>query len=112
MTDKRKVWYEWYAESFLSTPGVPFPEPSGNLAAPFSLPTQSANGLPGGSDGARSFLLSPGAQSLPAPSPMLDAPQPTWDGNLAAVPDGSPDLVKIGQTSLHNPGGRSSWIGL
>jgi hypothetical protein len=22
------------------------------------------------------------------------------------------EVVKIGQTSLHNPGGRSSWIGL
>ena len=31
-------------------------------------------------------------------------------GGLATVP--VYEVVKIGQTSLHNPGGRSSWIGL
>jgi len=111
MTDKRKIWYEWYAESFLSILGAT--SPSGNLAGPLSTPTQF-NGLPGGSEGMRSSLLSPGAQSpgLSALSPMLDAPQPLWEGNLKFIQDGVPGLVKIGQTSLHNPGGRSSWIGL
>ena len=107
MTDKRKVWYEWSAESFLAMPRI---QP-GDLS---SSAVQSSNGVPSGGEGMRSHLLSPHAQSpaLSASSPMLDAPQPLWDRGISVVMDESPDLMKIGQTSLHNPGGRSSWIGL
>ena len=108
MTDKRKVWYEWSAESFLAIPRI---QP-GDAASSLTPAVQCSNGI--GSDGMRSHLLSPRSQSpaLSAPSPMLDAPQPLWDRGMSVVVDESPHLVKIGQTSLHNPGGRCSWIGL
>lgn len=110
MTDKRKVWYEWSAESFLAMPRIQPAEAAPSL----SSAVQSSNGVFTGGDGMRSHLLSPRAQSpaISAPSPMLDAPQPVWDRGMSVVGDESPDLAKIGQTSLHNPGGRSSWIGL
>ncbi|KAF8510773.1 PRMT5-domain-containing protein [Gautieria morchelliformis] len=108
MTDKRKVWYEWSAESFLAMPRIQPVDQASSRAV------QSSNGVPSGGDGVRSHLLSPRAQSptLSAPSPMLDAPQPLWDRGMSVVVDESPHIVKIGQMSLQNPGGRSSWIGL
>ena len=102
------MWYEWCAESFLAMPRI---QP-GDQASPLS----SYNGVATGVEGIRSHLLSPRAQSpaLSAPSPMLDAPpQPLWDRSIVSdTAEESLDLVKIGQTSLHNSGGRSSWIGL
>lgn len=70
---------------------------------------------------------SPGSNG-PLPSPMADGQDVfVFEGKLSAA-NGSPpggfastpgqkgreehDMVKIGHTSLHNPGGRSSWIGL
>jgi type II protein arginine methyltransferase len=58
-----------------------------------------------------------------APSPLIDAIDMMADVREAAaaaesnkspshVPAENVGVVKIGQTSLHNPGGRSSWIGL
>ena len=53
-----------------------------------------------------------------APSPMMDAP---FSPGLAPHngilgfgmgPGGEGGRVKIGQTSLHNPGGTHSWVGL
>ena len=64
--------------------------------------------------------------SLAAVSTPLITPSPTIDAldvppivnrtEIPRMPDGSSRtetrLVKIGQTALHNPGGRSSWIKL
>ncbi|KDN44206.1 hypothetical protein RSAG8_05679, partial [Rhizoctonia solani AG-8 WAC10335] len=95
LSDAQKVWYEWMAESFLPcvVAGRPTVVPS---------PTRS-----------NTLGVSLGNQFLP--SPMLDAPsgwgQARSDSYFSA--EGERELrVKIGQTSLHNPAGRSSWIGL
>jgi protein arginine N-methyltransferase 5 len=52
-----------------------------------------------------------------ASSPMMDPEdlQPHQTGEFygkVVEREKEERLVKIGQTSLHNPGGRSSWIGL
>ena len=82
LTDQRRVWYEWYAESFLRLPPSPAGEAEGG----------SAEG------GAASVFAS---HSAPAVSETVAKP-----AEMAV------EMVKIGQTSLHNPDGRSSWIGL
>jgi protein arginine N-methyltransferase 5 len=54
------------------------------------------------------------------PSPLIDAIDNPMDQQFSKevmkrVGEGSKvetGVVKIGQTTLHNPGGRSSWIGL
>jgi len=76
LTDQRRVWYEWYAESFLR------------------IPSQSLGS--GESVDAATVLAS---HSAPAISEM-------------GKKTGGFEMVKIGHTSLHNPDGRSSWIGL
>ncbi|KZW02744.1 Skb1 methyltransferase [Exidia glandulosa HHB12029] len=115
LTDKRKVWYEWFAEAFLPKSAIAIPV----VSAGGSL---SSNGL-----------MSPTPMSaIPAPSPLLDAPAlglwsssafadrsanatPRLQVELSTSPEndeGENGRIKIGQTTLHNPSGRSSWIGL
>jgi len=106
LTDKRKVWYEWSAESFLVVPQIL----RSDMLRPISPFDQASVEDTGLSDSKQSPFLSPHPLSpLPADSPNLDAVQSvsqplTWEDSLI--------LVKIGQTALHNAGGRSSWIGL
>jgi type II protein arginine methyltransferase len=110
LTDQRQVWYEWYAESFLPV-----------LRPPAETP--KAGPVPR-VDGHGSFVTATATPFAP-PSPLIDAidsPTPviiSGDqffkevtkriGEDSKVEAG---VVKIGQTTLHNPGGRSSWIGL
>ncbi|KAG8933251.1 methyltransferase protein [Tulasnella sp. 418] len=93
LTDKKKVWYEWFAESYLRIPKTLNPHSHNTNASPENM----------------SALL---------PSPLADAPMTGWH---ASTPEselpGHSGLTgevrtKIGQTALHNPGGRGSWIGL
>ncbi|KIJ52640.1 hypothetical protein M422DRAFT_65066 [Sphaerobolus stellatus SS14] len=69
LTDKRKVWYEWSAESFL----------------PLALTTASVSAVVGEEE-----------------DTIVE--EKTTEETMTSI--------KIGQSSLHNPGGRSSWIGL
>lgn len=54
------------------------------------------------------------------PSPVIDAVDvfpltprsETSRASSSDLPKSASGVVKIGQTALHNPGGRSSWIGL
>ncbi|KAF6757275.1 shk1 kinase-binding protein 1 [Ephemerocybe angulata] len=105
LTNQKQVWYEWHAESFLSVPGKSTSNDELLLSA-----------------GPRSPAFSEGTPL----SPMADREDPFLvDSGLsrsATLPPASStmfhnrelgyELVKIGHTSLHNPGGRSSWIGL
>ena len=72
-------------------------------------------------DGHGSFVTATSTPFVP-PSPLVDAidnpfvvssdqisKESKRVGESSKVETG---VVKIGQTSLHNPGGRSSWIGL
>jgi protein arginine N-methyltransferase 5 len=56
---------------------------------------------------------------ISTPSPLIDAVDPFTFPDRGEKPRAADDaladgcgIVKIGQTSLHNPSGRSSWIGL
>ncbi|KAA1467478.1 PRMT5-domain-containing protein [Dentipellis sp. KUC8613] len=104
LTNQRQVWYEWYAESFL-----PVFRP---------LADSRKDGPAPSVDGRGSFIA---ATSTPfaTPSPLLDALDNPFIASNPHVTKKPEDVtkietgvVKIGQTSLHNPGGRSSWIGL
>ena len=97
LTDQQRVWYEWYAEAFL----------------PVMIPVFD-------------WTADRGATSLTAVATPLITPSPTIDAldvppivnktEIPRMPNESSRtetrLVKIGQTALHNPGGRSSWIKL
>lgn len=132
LTAANKVWYEWYAEAFLpvqqpyqSTASVTVLAPPGSGGSAFKYgitANQSHSHLP------RSASPSPrvngaGTLTLVAPptptsvirSPLVDAVDLSYTSDRSASPDRDElgaGVVKIGQTSLHNPGGRSSWYGL
>ncbi|KAJ3856112.1 shk1 kinase-binding protein 1 [Lentinula lateritia] len=94
LTNSRQVWYEWHAESFLGSSPPTFPATSGGQPLPPIL------------------MASP---TIGVPSPLIDAVDllPRSTLSVQDAPERSTArLVKIGHTSLHNPGGRSSWIGL
>lgn len=108
MTDERQVWYEWHAESFLTIPITP-----GNR-------DELSSSLHSGGGG-QSLVHSP----LSMPSPLADDESFFWNAKTPAraphqqlprrastVAGLGYEVVKIGHTNLHNPGGRSSWIGL
>ncbi|KAF8962758.1 shk1 kinase-binding protein 1 [Flammula alnicola] len=102
LTNDRQVWYEWHAESFISIPATAGVSEELLLGQPFSASLSTST-----------------FSSMGAPSPLVDSRELTHlDTNRLSAYDhaasGSADYetVKIGHTSLHNPGGRSSWIGL
>ncbi|KZS92654.1 PRMT5-domain-containing protein [Sistotremastrum niveocremeum HHB9708] len=117
LSDKQRVWYEWHAENFLPV-SVTAPEPRS--------PPRTASPPPAPRHGATLRPTTPGATI----SPLLDAlsplvppgspsPPPGGRGGRRSLPQigtgptkSTTTLVKIGQTNLHNPGGRSSWYGL
>ena len=107
LTDSRKVWYEWYAEAFLP---VLRPRP---LSPPPRVDRQG------------SVVVATPAATAPfaTPSPLLDPidnpflvverpPAAAAAQRSLEDADVEAGVVKIGQTALHNPSGRSSWIGL
>ncbi|KAG2017899.1 shk1 kinase-binding protein 1 [Coprinopsis cinerea AmutBmut pab1-1] len=102
LTNNQKVWYEWHAESFLSIPKKP--AEGDDAFQPARAPTPSIPTSPSG-----------------FPSPLIDSVDPfsnQWrrmsvaTNSTSSSADVEYESVKIGHTSLHNPGGRSSWIGL
>ena len=106
LTDARKVWYEWYAEAFL-------PVPTSSVSSPIWRDTLS----PMGPSPDNSFLSPVASTPTIVTSPLLDVPHLTLEvpGAMSVMGDRQREgvsLVKISQTALHNPGGRSSWIGL
>ena len=103
---RRKIWYEWCAEAFLPTAPVASAAGANGASGANALsPT-----IPG--MGGRSTSIGAGGALN---SPMMDAPfSPGFPiapgaGGIDTAPGGR---VKIGQTSLHNPGGLHSWVGL
>ena len=89
------MWYEWHAESFLYGLGSDL----GLTSAPSTPPIPTPNvGAP-----------------IATSSPLIDAVDIAPERRSSVVLDTllpGRALVKIGHTSLHNAGGRSSWIGL
>ena len=111
LTNTKQVWYEWHAEAFLAVQAM---APPGQWQG---ASRSSTLGL---------LSPSPSAFDIPVPaSPLIDAVDMPPFGSPSEVP-ATPvressifraraeplTMIKIGQTNLHNPGGRSSWIGL
>ena len=101
LTNQRQVWYEWYAEAFLSLPDA---SPLVSVTAP---PQPDRNSLRVPTSGG--VESSPFIDNVDFPETPHSDDRPNHD---AIFGSNGMRLVKIGQTSLHNPGGRSSWIGL
>ncbi len=120
----KKVWYEWCCEAWL-----PVQSPSvsaGGMGSGGSFGGGlNGNGIGSGiATGGGSRIVSGtsglgigpggvgGGSGGGQPSPMMDAPlSPSLA--VAGLPGPSGEgRIKIGQTSLHNPGGIHSWVGL
>jgi len=109
LTNERQVWYEWYAEAFLPLPESALVargerKPSMSMVRAGSVSSFSTPSMPPSSlaDAEDRFVTN--ADYFASQERALqDEP---------AVASNQIGLVKIGQTSLHNPKGRSSWIGL
>ncbi|KAJ7127039.1 PRMT5-domain-containing protein [Mycena epipterygia] len=102
LTNERQVWYEWHAESFMNIISTPSAENDLSISSPRS--PSFANG--------GSLMASP---SRNTPSPLIDANDGVAFDRRSYTRESVESvsrLIKIGHTSLHNPGGRSSWIGL
>lgn len=118
LTSERKVWYEWHAESFLVIPptaGIGTGE--GSFMSPLT-PLGNFGGLPVSTPSPIQDLIEfvPHGR-VPRDRRSGDSLKSTNSresmGGLGGLGLGlGSRVVKIGQTSLHNPGGRSSWIGL
>jgi protein arginine N-methyltransferase 5 len=116
LTDSRsrKVWYEWHAEAFLPLPSSALH----NLSSPSLGVVNGFGQLGPATPGPRSPQM--GAIA----SPMMDAAQLSGGsfrdgaeslmGGRDGLEGGSSQAgrLKIGQSSLMNPQGRSSFIGL
>ena len=104
LTNQRQVWYEWFAELFMPVFKTP----------PLEEASEDAYDIVNGQG---SFLASP-STPIATPSPLIDAIDTPFlerrNRYFTREEFKKADLgvVKIGQTSLHNPGGKSSWIGL
>jgi protein arginine N-methyltransferase 5 len=96
LTDRRKVWYEWSAQSFLAIPQI---QPNDLLRSISPFVQASGEDVGSESDSKQSLKVQTNSSMVESVSQHLAS-------------EDSPTLVKIGQTALHNPCGRSSWIGL
>ncbi|WVO17813.1 hypothetical protein L204_105511 [Cryptococcus depauperatus] len=106
----KKVWYEWSAESYLP---VVQAVANGNtvVTGKRSASTVSTPGIQGigasvSSTGGLGGVN--GSQS----SPVMDAQFSPGIGGGYGLQTGELGRVKIGQSTLHNPGGLHYWIGL
>lgn len=108
LTNERHVWYEWHAEAFL-----PLPQLAMALVGERSLermPSQGPSSLSGTPSLAPSSLADAEDIASIAPSPSRFMFERSLDEQIES--DARFGLIKVGQTALHNPKGRSSWIGL
>ncbi|KAG9224846.1 hypothetical protein PTI98_009954 [Pleurotus ostreatus] len=120
LTDKRQVWYEWHAEAFLYLSAGPDGKRDsiGSLRSSPQITAATSITRRASAGGLHLVTSPPMGGMMNVASPLIDAvdipPLEREEKNFGGV-DNSKDMggiVKIGQTSLHNPGGRSSWIGL
>jgi protein arginine N-methyltransferase 5 len=101
----RKVWYEWCAEVYLPTLGVAGGPGAGSGVGPNGQSPALWSGGGSGAGGTPNGAPRMGGLA----SPLMDAP---FSPGLANGQGQTEGRIKIGQTSLHNPGGISSWVGL
>ncbi|EPQ31570.1 uncharacterized protein PFL1_00903 [Pseudozyma flocculosa PF-1] len=124
-----RVWYEWCAESFMPLPGDAVRAIQATANATGHSTTAISAAQSGGAaatlgaaaaEGPNNFANAPATPRIPsgpAPPPadatatgpvLLSSPL----SSLSSGGGGGVVRVKTGMTALHNPGGRSSWIGL
>ncbi|GAA6004774.1 protein arginine N-methyltransferase [Rhodotorula paludigena] len=130
---KRRVWFEWAAQAYLvvspalAAAGVGANHRISLTSPPGSATSGSFSAIAGRGNGALSPQLGGSeAAFASAPSPHLGA---AGDGRMPGIAEegagiagsdasvlgfgaGSSERIKISQTRLHNPGGKTSWIGL
>ena len=96
------MWYEWYAESYLPVANASLPLEHG----------QETSASHGPSFSSKSTHVAVPSPALGAADvfPLVESGGEHHQGRIGIKAPS--DVVKIGQTTLHNPGGRSSWIGL
>lgn len=121
LTDKRQVWYEWHAEAFLYLSSGPDGKRDSIASLRSSPQITAATSMTRRASGGGSHLVTspPMGGMMNVASPLIDAvdipllerEEKSFGGSAGSSKDVG-GIVKIGQTSLHNPGGRSSWIGL
>ena len=125
---KDRIWYEWCAEAYLPLIGSGGPGgPSSSAAGANGLGIGGTSGtldrIPSASMNGAATALTPRSASSAGPgippistasiaSPMMDAPFSPGLGGSTESGKGETMRIKIGQTSLHNPGGMHSWVGL
>ena len=113
---KRRVWFEWSAEVYLPLPShVTAASPTRVSASAMSMHRGSMNGF-SHSASSSSRVLRPQAGRSPLASPFIGSDSLSSAGLAADLlePDNLDEIVrvKVGQSRLHNPGGRGHWVGL
>ncbi|VDB88421.1 unnamed protein product [Peniophora sp. CBMAI 1063] len=108
LTEHRKVWYEWAAEAFLPVfhPAVPPPLPASVSSRASVIPPSPSSAWFNVDDAIDNPFLS---ERVATPRSGHRLSRGLSGDDSAGTEAG---VVKVGQTILHNPGGRSSWIGL
>lgn len=114
LTSNDRVWYEWSAEAFLPLSiGTLETAARTQQQRPVSLDASSSVGSNGTAAEQHNFSNAPHTPRIPSVSLPHQALDSTHAGlQASALPQTPITRVKIGMTRLHNPGGRSSWIGL
>lgn len=110
LTNERHVWYEWHAEAFLPLPQLAMALVGERSQMREGTPSRAPSSLSGTPSLAPSSLADAEDVSSLAASPSRITFEPPLDEQIES--DARFGLIKVGQTALHNPKGRSSWIGL
>lgn len=123
-TAKRRVWFEWSAESFLPIRGgqlahlAPSPSTASAAATPGAAPSEVLSPVQNAQHpiGGRGGWTTPMSEEFSsAPSPRIVSGGSTAPDPFGAALGGAADAttrVRIGVTRLHNPAGRSSSVTL
>ncbi|CDU24585.1 related to protein arginine N-methyltransferase [Sporisorium scitamineum] len=115
LTSSDRVWYEWSAEAFLPLSNSTL-EAARQQQRPVSLDASSSISSNGTAAEVSNFSNALNTPRIPSVSlsqhPVESSAQATGGLQASAMPQTPATRVKIGMTRLHNPGGRSSWIGL
>lgn len=100
LSSKSQIWYEWCCEVYLPT----------STSSTSSVGIGGVGESPQTPGFARSASASmSGSIAGGQPSPMMDAP---FSPGYQQVGSGGEGRIKISQSTLHNAGGQSSWVGL
>ncbi|KAJ1034245.1 hypothetical protein NDA18_001109 [Ustilago nuda] len=115
-TSCNRVWYEWNAEAFLplslsALDGSAKGQQQQGQGRPLSLDASSSMSSTGTAAEQHNFSNAPNTPRIPSVS-LGQQPLENRGLQSSAMPQTPVTRVKIGMTRLHNPGGRSFWIGL